>query len=42
MKKLGIMLVLLGALLFMAGCNTIRGMGKDVQAVGEGVGDATR
>ena len=42
MKKLGIMLVLMGALLFMTGCNTVRGMGKDVQAVGEGVGAATR
>ena len=41
MKKLCIMLVLVGALLSMTGCNTIHGMGKDVQAVGTGVGNAT-
>ena len=40
MKKLYIMLVLLGALLSMTGCNTVRGMGEDVKAVGDGVSDA--
>ena len=42
MKKLCIALVLLGALYAMTGCNTIHGMGQDVRAVGNGVGDATR
>jgi predicted small secreted protein len=41
-KKLCIMFVLLGAVLSMMGCNTVRGMGKDIQAVGDGVRDATR
>jgi predicted small secreted protein len=40
-KKLCIMFVLLGALLSLMGCNTVRGMGKDVQAVGDGVRDTT-
>jgi len=42
MKKLCVMLVLLGALLSMTGCNTVHGVGKDVQAVGQGVSDAAR
>ena len=40
MKKLCMMLVLLVALLSVSGCNTIRGMGEDVEAVGDGVSDA--
>ena len=42
MKKLCIILVLLSAMISMTGCNTIRGMGQDVEAVGDGIGDATR
>lgn len=41
MKKLLIIAMVLGALLSITACNTIHGMGKDVQAVGDGVGDAT-
>jgi len=37
MKKLCIILVLLGALLSMMGCNTVHGVGKDVQAVGNAI-----
>ena len=42
MKKLCIMLMLLGALVSVTGCNTVRGIGKDVEAVGDGIGDAVR
>jgi len=43
MKKLytlSVMLVLMGALLSVTGCNTMRGIGQDVEAVGESVEDA--
>ncbi|MFP4145266.1 MAG: entericidin A/B family lipoprotein [Phycisphaeraceae bacterium] len=32
-------LVLCAALFFAAGCNTVKGLGKDVQAAGEGLQD---
>ena len=40
MKKLFIIAVVLGALLSITACNTIRGAGEDVKAVGDGVSDA--
>ena len=40
MKKLCIMLVLLGAVLSITGCNTIKGAGKDVENVGDAMKDA--
>lgn len=41
MKKACIVLVLLGVLLSIAGCSTIRGVGRDVGRVGEAMEDAT-
>ena len=40
MKKLCIMLVLVGTLLSMTGCNTVKGAGKDIQGVGDAMKDA--
>ena len=40
MKKLCIMLVLLGVVLSITGCNTIKGAGKDVESVGDAMKDA--
>ncbi|MBT9490802.1 MAG: entericidin A/B family lipoprotein [Paucibacter sp.] len=39
MKKLAI--IFLG-LVFLAGCNTINGFGRDVQKVGEKIEDSTK
>lgn len=40
MKRLCAILFLFGALLSLAGCNTIKGVGRDVQHVGETLDDA--
>lgn len=40
MKKLWVIAVALGLLMSITACNTIRGMGDDVKAVGDGVSDA--
>jgi len=41
MKKLWILLALLGALLSLtAGCETMRGLGKDVEDLGQKMEDA--
>jgi predicted small secreted protein len=39
MRKLCILLVL-GALFSVTACNTFRGVGEDIEAVGDGVKDA--
>ena len=41
MKKVCAMLVLLGALLSMTGCNTAHGVGQDVENAGDAIKDAT-
>ena len=40
MKKLCILVVLLGALFSMTGCNTVKGVGQDVESVGDAMKDA--
>ena len=40
MKTLCAILLLFGVLLSLAGCNTIKGVGRDVQQVGETLDDA--
>ena len=37
MKKLCIVFLLLGALFSLTGCNTVRGVGKDIQGAGSAV-----
>lgn len=42
MLKKSLMLILTAAFLVaLAGCNTIHGMGQDLEAVGEGIQDMT-
>lgn len=41
MKKLLVVLVLLGAVLSATSCNMLRGAGQDVEEVGDAVKDAT-
>ena len=41
MKKLCIMLVLLGAVLSVSSCNMLRGAGQDIENAGDAVKDAT-
>ena len=40
MKKLLIMLVLLGGVFAMAGCSTLKGLGRDIEDAGDAVQDA--
>ena len=40
MKKLIIMLVLLGAVVGVTSCNTIKGAGQDIEKAGDAVKDA--
>ena len=40
MKRVCIMLVLLSTLLSMSACNTVKGVGKDVESVGDAMKDA--
>ena len=40
MKKLLIMLVLLGAVLCVTSCNTLKGAGQDIENAGDAVKDA--
>jgi predicted small secreted protein len=40
MTKARTLLLLLGATLTLAACNTVEGIGKDVESVGETVADA--
>ena len=35
-------LIAIGFMLVLAGCNTVRGMGQDIQKAGETIEDATR
>ena len=35
-------LIAIGFMLALAGCNTVRGMGQDIQKAGETIEDATR
>jgi len=41
-KKIIFVVALLIVMLSLAGCNTFRGMGKDIQTLGEGVEDMSR
>ena len=41
MKTLSMLLVVVGMLFAAAGCNTMRGVGQDVEKVGDTVKDAT-
>jgi predicted small secreted protein len=41
MKKFWVMLAVLGALLSTTACNTVRGVGEDIEDVGDAVKDAT-
>ena len=41
MKKLLIMLVLLGAVLSVTSCHMLRGAGEDIEDAGDAVKDAT-
>ncbi|MFO7535731.1 MAG: entericidin A/B family lipoprotein [Kiritimatiellia bacterium] len=40
MKKISLLVILLLGMLAAVGCNTVRGMGKDVEEVGDSVKDA--
>jgi len=40
MEKLCMIIVLLAALSSLTACNTVRGVGQDIQGVGEAVKDA--
>ena len=40
MKKLCILLLVLSALLSMAACNTVKGVGQDIEGVGDAMKDA--
>lgn len=42
MKKTVIMIVALVASFALSGCNTVQGMGKDVERLGEKVQDASK
>ncbi len=37
MKKFGITAILVAFVLAISGCNTVKGIGKDVSAAGEGI-----
>jgi predicted small secreted protein len=39
-RKIGLVIVLLGLLCTLFGCNTIRGMGEDIAVVGNGLAGA--
>ena len=40
LKKTAVLLALLGAVSFLTACNTVEGIGEDVEAAGEGLQDA--
>ena len=40
--KTAVLALLAAALLALAGCNTIEGMGKDIQKAGEGLENASK
>ncbi len=40
LKKIAVVLALLGAVSFLTACNTVEGVGKDVEATGEAISDA--
>lgn len=40
MKKLSLLAILAAVMMCFAGCNTIKGVGKDVSALGSGVDKA--
>ncbi len=42
MKKSALMIVALVAFAVLAGCNTMQGIGKDVERLGEKVQDASK
>lgn len=42
MKKSALMIVALVAFAALAGCNTMQGLGKDVERLGEKVQDASK
>lgn len=37
MKKFGVVALLMAFLMALAGCNTVKGIGKDVSAAGNGI-----
>ena len=39
-RKVVIVLVLLGMMVASVGCNTVRGIGRDISAVGDALSDA--
>jgi predicted small secreted protein len=39
-RKIGLVIVLMGLLFITFGCNTIRGMGEDIAAAGESISRA--
>lgn len=39
-KKIALVLAVLGAVSFLAACNTVEGAGKDIEATGEAIEDA--
>lgn len=41
MKSLYMLLVVLGTMIAMTGCNTAHGVGQDIEDAGEAVKDAT-
>lgn len=40
MKKLFMVLVLLAAVASVTSCNTVKGMGRDIESVGDAMSDA--
>lgn len=40
LKKIGVVLAVIGAVSFLTACNTVEGVGKDVEATGEAIEDA--
>lgn len=41
-KKMRVLIAVLAAVAFLAGCNTVQGVGKDVQGAGEAVENAAK
>lgn len=42
MKKLSIIMVVLGMWLGLTGCNTLKGAGRDIERAGEAVQDSVK
>ena len=41
-KKMRVLIAVLAAVAFLAGCNTVQGVGKDVHGAGEAVENAAK